>query len=178
MRLTKSTSKKTGPAGVMITAAWMLLLVILTVYFSGWLEKRDNPNQLVAGGTSQDGVHEVNLKQNRSGHYVASGTINGATVRFLLDTGATNVSVPGRLAKRLSLKVGHAERVETANGTITTYFTRLDNVDLGTIRLRGVRAHINPHMNGDEVLLGMSFLRHLELVQRDGSLTLRQYPKQ
>ena len=160
----------------MIAAAWIVAVGILTAYFSGWLDKRDNPNQQVAGVTSEEGVHEVRLRQNPSGHYVATGMINGVAVRFLLDTGATNVSVPERVAKKLKLKVGHAEQVETANGTITTYFTRLDRVDLGTIHLNGVRAHINPHMDSDEILLGMSFLRNLELVQRDGSLTLRQYP--
>ena len=162
----------------MILAAWVLVLGLLTAFFSGWLDKRDNPNQMVTGVTSDAGVREVNLQQNRSGHYIATGKINDVPVRFLLDTGATNVSVPERVAKRLQLEAGHSERVETANGSITTYFTRLDKVDLGTIQLVDVRAHINPHMDSDEVLLGMSFLRHLELIQRGGALTLRQYPRQ
>lgn len=160
----------------MIGAAWVLLLGILTAYFSGWLEQRDNPNQLVAGATSAEGVREVFLRQNRWGHYVATGKINGHPVKFLLDTGATNVSVPERVAKDLALRAGHSQIVETANGSITTFFTELAQVDLGTIQLSNVQAHINPHMDSDEVLLGMSFLRHLELTQRDGGLTLRQYP--
>ena len=94
----------------------------------------------------------------------------------MLDTGATDVSVPERLAKNLELRAGHSQIVNTANGSITTFSTQLDRVDLGTIQLSNVQAHINPHMDSDEVLLGMSFLRHLELIQRDGALTLRQYP--
>ena len=49
-------------------------------------------------------------------------------------------------------------------------------VALGGVRLGGVRAHINPHMSGEEVLLGMTFLRHLEFVQQGRKLTLRQHP--
>ncbi len=176
MTVTKDEARKGGFGGVMIVAAWVLVLGILTAYFSGWLDQRDNPNQMVAGATTADGVREVLLKQNRWGHYVATGKINGIPVRFLLDTGATNVSVPERVAKKLKLKAGHPQTVETANGSITTFFTLLDQVNLGTIQLNDVRAHINPYMDSDEVLLGMSFLRHLELVQRDGNLTLRQYP--
>ena len=78
------------------------------------------------------------------------------------------------LARRLDLSRGAPIQAQTANGIETTYRTRLDSVRLGTIRIDGVRAHINPGMSGDEVLLGMSFLRDLEFQQRDGVLTLRQ----
>lgn len=159
----------------MFIAAWVLLLGVLTVHFSGWIEARNDPNRSVAGTISELGVREMRLFQNRAGHYVAKGSINGRPVRFVLDTGATTVSVPGPVAERLGLRAGRPQLARTANGTITTYRTRLDEVGLGTIRLRNVRADINPHMEGDEVLLGMSFLRSLELVQRDGRLTLRQY---
>ena len=161
----------------MFIAAWLLLLGILTVYFSGWLDVRDDPDPPVAGTVSELGVREVRLFQNRAGHYLARGRINGRSVRFLLDTGATTVAVPGRVAERLGLRAGRPQLARTANGTVTTYHTRLDEVSLGTIRLRNVHADINPHMEGDEVLLGMSFLRSLELVQRDGRLTLRQHPR-
>ena len=60
----------------------------------------------------------------------------------------------------------------TANGVISVYATRLDRVQLGGIEQRNVPASINPFMADDTVLLGMSFMQHLELVQRDGQLTL------
>ena len=64
--------------------------------------------------------------------------------------------------------------MQTANGVVTAYATRLQRVELGEIALTDVRAHINPGMRGDDVLLGMSFLRQLDLTQRNGTLTLRQ----
>jgi aspartyl protease family protein len=84
------------------------------------------------------------------------------------------VSVPAGVAARLGLKRGVPLRANTANGVITTYSTRLDQVRLGDIELDNVRADINPHMQGNDVLLGMSFLRKLEFTQRDRELTIRQ----
>jgi aspartyl protease family protein len=65
--------------------------------------------------------------------------------------------------------------VVTANGTIPVYLTTLDRIQIGKIVLYDVRASINPYMDEDEILLGMSFLRHLEFSQRDDQLILRQY---
>jgi len=164
-----------GRIGVLMTVlAWILVLGLLSAFFSDWMGKRDNPNQQVRTQLSADGAREVVLRQNRAGHYVANGAINGQTVTFLVDTGATMVSVPASIAGRLGLKRGVALRANTANGVVTTYSTRLDQVRLGDIELNNVRADINPGMRGDEVLLGMSFLRKLEFTQRGRELTIRQ----
>jgi len=158
----------------MTVLAWIVVLGLLSAFFSGWMEKLDNPNQQVRTALSADGVREVVLRQNRAGHYVANGAINGQPVTFLLDTGATTVSVPAGVAGRLGLKRGAPLRANTANGVVTTYSTRLEQVRLGNIELDSVRADINPHMQGEDVLLGMSFLRKLEFTQRGRELTIRQ----
>ena len=160
--------------GAMIVLAWLSALGLLSLLFGNLLDWQHNPNMTVSSRTLDDGVAETRLRQNRQGHYVANGAINGHKVVFLLDTGATNVSVPQGLARRIGLEYGPVIRTQTANGTISTYRTRLDSVELGAIKLRNISAGINPYMQGNEVLLGMSFLRRLELIQRDGSLTLRQ----
>jgi aspartyl protease family protein len=159
---------------IMTVLAWILVMGLLGAFFSGWLEKLNNPNQQVRAELRADGVREVVLQQNRAGHYVASGAINGHPVTFLLDTGATSVSVPADVARDLGLRRGAPLRARTANGTITTYATRLDEVQLGNITLENIRADINPRMHGQEVLLGMSFLRRLEFTQRGRELTIRQ----
>lgn len=158
---------------VMLYGAWLLALALLTYGFSRYLESQRNPNRSVLS-TRTAGAVEVTLTQNRYGHYHATGSINDAAVEFLLDTGATHIAIPGGLAARLNLQRGPAGSAQTANGVVTTYATRLARVRLGEIELRDVRAHINPSMDGDEVLLGMSFLRDLEFSQRNGQLTLRQ----
>ncbi len=160
--------------GAMIVLAWLSALGLLSLLFGNLLEWQYNPNKTASTRTLDNGVVETRLSQNRQGHYVANGAINGHKVVFLVDTGATMVSIPQGLARRIGLEEGPIMRSQTANGTITTYRTRLDSVALGAIELRNISAGINPYMQGDQVLLGMSFLRKLELIQRDGSLTLRQ----
>ena len=158
----------------MLLVGWIIALGMLAYLFSGILDEQHNPNQRVQSTTNAHGIYEVELLRNRQGHYVANGWINNQPVVFLLDTGATVVSVPERVANRLKLKPGIMSYSETANGTIETYSTRLDSVGLGEIQLNNVAAHINPYMEGDEILLGMSFLKHLELMQKGDTLTLRQ----
>ena len=158
--------------GMMIAICWIVVIGLVAVLFSGLLDGRHNPNSQISSAPRADGSTQVRLRQNAMGHYVATGTLNGTRAVFLLDTGATTVSVPGKLAKALKLKPGAAEQSQTANGTVTTYQTLIDEISLGAIVMHNVRASINPSMDGDEVLLGMSFLRHLDLRQRDGTLTL------
>ncbi len=161
----------------MIFVAWILALGLLTLFFNGFLENQHNPNQDLRTQDYKDGIREVVLQRNRKGHYVANGTINGQPVVFFLDTGATIVSIPAHLNHRLNLPQGRSMIANTANGTITTYSTTLDKIALGNIELHNVRASLNPHNNSDEILLGMSFLKHLEFTQRGNTLILRQYPK-
>lgn len=158
----------------MITAGWLLALGLLTLYFSQWLDKRQNPNSRPVA-MSEEGVNQVILQRNYQHHYVASGTINGEAVTFLVDTGATTVSVPAHLAEKLRLQPGAVQMTNTANGVIETRATWIDELRLGTITLRNVRASINPGMRSDDILLGMSALKTIEFTHRDGTLTLKQY---
>ncbi len=157
----------------MIIGMWIVLVALLTLLFNNILERQYNPNQQLA---SEQGINnEVRLKRNKYGHYVATGMINGQPVVFMLDTGATDVAVPARVADKLGLKRGRKRLYQTAKGPATAYATVLEQVSLGDIQVRNVRASINPHMNNEEVLLGMSFLKQLEFSQRGDTLTLRQY---
>jgi aspartyl protease family protein len=167
-----SDTKKIGSG--MTIAAWIFILAIATLYFDRFLDERRNPNQNVEFSEGDTGK-EVILQRNRQGHYLSSGEINGEKVSFLLDTGATDVSIPTRIADALQLQRGMQLEANTANGKITVYMTRLDEIQIGNIVLYDVRASINDYMDGDEILLGMTFLKHLEFTQRGEQLILRQY---
>lgn len=158
---------------VMLFAAWVVGLAVLVMFFSGFIERQGNPNPDPVASTGQAGVPQVVLQRNRAGHYVAGGRINGEPVLFMLDTGATDVALPLSLARRLGLALRPGGVSRTANGTVQTWSTRLDSVDLGGLVARNVRASVLPNMPGDEVLLGMSYLKNLELIQRGDTLTLR-----
>jgi len=159
---------------VMIYLMWLAVLALLTAGFNHWLETQRNPNHRPSGVVGADGSREVTLQRNRHGHYLARGHINGQPVEFLLDTGASDVSIPAAVADRLGLERGAPRRYRTASGEITAYLTPLEQVEIGPVVVNQVRGSINPHMEGEQVLLGMSFLRDLELIQRADQLTLRQ----
>ena len=93
----------------------------------------------------------------------------------MLDTGATQVSVPAHLAFELGLEKGYAARVMTANGAIEVYQTNIDSLQIGPILVSNVKGHLNPAVQDDEILLGMSVLKQLEFTQRGDQLILRQY---
>jgi aspartyl protease family protein len=159
----------------MIVAAWVLMLIMLTYSFNAYLQRKENPNRNPESSVNDQGVAKVVLQRNSRGHYVASGRINGVRVSYLLDTGATDVAISEQLAERLNLRKGAATLSRTANGTVRSWSTTLNEVQLGSIRMQSVRASILPGMAASEVLLGMSFLKNLEWLQRGDELTLRQF---
>lgn len=152
---------------------WLALLGALFAGFSLLVSRWENPNTQVQTVVEADGGLAVVLKRNRGGHFVATGTINGHRVTFLVDTGASRVAVPQPLANELGLVQGRALRLQTAAGVIRGYTTVLDEVTLGGLRMRNVRGVILPERAGREVLLGMSFLKHLEVIQRGDTMILR-----
>ncbi|MGS2717760.1 retropepsin-like aspartic protease family protein [Eionea flava] len=158
----------------MMILAWVVALGLLIFFFSQWEKKAYNPNQNPDSQQSPT-QNQVILKRNRFNHYVTQGKINGEEVTFLLDTGATDVVIPEVIARRLGLTKGAEQRASTANGIITVYNTRLDQLTIGHIVLRDVNASINPAMSNDSILLGMSALKKVEFTQRGDTLTLRQY---
>ncbi|MFK7977901.1 MAG: TIGR02281 family clan AA aspartic protease [Halioglobus sp.] len=160
--------------GVMQALAWMSLLAFGVFFFSDVLEKQHNPNQAPETRQGSNGGAEVVLQRNRFGHYVTAGEINGQPVTFMLDTGATMVAVPAALARKLGLASGRAITYQTANGSSTGFAAMLDSVSVGGIRMNDVRAGITPGLEGEEVLLGMSFLKNIDFTQRGNTLTLRQ----
>ncbi len=150
---------------------WVIILGVFYLLFQDQLLQKNNPNHDLNITKNSESVV---LQRNRQGHYIAPGIINGKPVQFLLDTGATDISIPGVVAERLKLTPGRASYANTANGTIKVYDTQLDSVALGGLALPNIAAHINPHMQGETILLGMSFLKHLELIQRGNTLTLKR----
>lgn len=122
----------------------------------------------VYAAAASSGGGSVTLKADGRGHFVADGQINGGTVRFLVDTGATLISLPAADAKRIGINYLKGERgqVQTANGRTTAYKVKLDTVRIGDITLNNVDAVVLEA--GLEIgLLGMSFLNRTEM-KRDG----------
>lgn len=120
------------------------------------------------------GGESVTLTADSQGHYVTLGQINGGSVQFLVDTGATAVAIPSTLARQLGINYLGGQRgyTETANGRAAAYRITLDTVRLGDITLHAVEAVV---LEGDGLkiaLLGMSFLNRTEMKRNGQALTL------
>jgi aspartyl protease family protein len=116
---------------------------------------------------------KVILQADGAGHFMTNGQINGGTVRMLVDTGATMVSMPASDAIRLGIdyKKGQPGMVNTANGTAPVYRVKLNTVKVGDIEMNQVDALVQE--NGlPIILLGMSFLNRTEMRREGEQMTL------
>jgi len=124
--------------------------------------------------SSEEGRDGVSIARDRSGHFVASGAINGVPVEFLIDTGATIVALPQVLASDMGLVYGREMVIQTANGQTSGFLTMLARVELGGLAVENVSGIILPNMGPKRrVLLGMSFLGGFELLQTGDGLMIR-----
>ncbi|MBC8242698.1 MAG: TIGR02281 family clan AA aspartic protease [Rhodospirillales bacterium] len=126
-------------------------------------------------GTVSSGA--ASFVAGRGGHFIVEAKVDGVPIRFLVDTGASDVVLSPADAKRLGFdfKALRFDKVyRTANGQVMGAPVRLRTIDVGPIQVRDVRASVNgAAMNRS--LLGMSFLDRLTSYEvRDGRLTLRQ----
>lgn len=155
-------------------AAWIIVLIFLSLFFNRMLEQQANPNQNPEGEISADGSRTVVLTRNRAGHYVANGKINGQVVEFLVDTGATDVAIPLAVAEDLGLTRQNPVIYRTANGSVQGWQTVISQLELGPVKLTNLRGGINPGMHSRQILLGMSALKQLNFSQQGNQLTLNQ----
>jgi len=154
--------------------AWIVALGLLVLFFQEALENQWNPNTSPNNYQADNGLNEVHLKRNKHGHYITVGKINQQSVIFLLDTGATDVSIPQHIAENLNLPRYNSYQVATANGNTQVYRSTIQELNIGDIALYNVEANINPSFKSNEILLGMSALKQLELHQSGRTLILRE----
>ena len=145
-----------------------------TVEIDGKRQRLGIGDQVVSqGGPAGGGA--VTLTADARGHFVTGGIVNGASVRFLIDTGATMVSLGATDAARAGVDFRRGEPVMTmtANGPARAYKTRISSLKIGEIALSDVDALVHAY-DMPVALLGMSFLNRMEM-RRDGqTMTLRR----
>lgn len=124
----------------------------------------------VATTAFASGGNKATLIADSSGHFITTGVVNGTTLRFLVDTGATSVVLSSAHARRAGVNylAGTRSFTQTANGIVPVYNVKLDSLRVGDIVLNNVDASV---IEGDTLpiaLLGMSFLNRMEM-RRDGT---------
>jgi aspartyl protease family protein len=133
-------------------------------------------NQRIAAARADSGGQRVVLSGDAKGHFLTTVVISGVSMQFLVDTGATSVTISADDAKRANVKYSPAERVmmQTANGVVAAYRVKFDTVKLGDITLNNVDGTVleGNALGGRFGLLGMSFLSRTDMKREGDTLTL------
>ena len=131
--------------------------------------------QNVAAQPSGTGPATLVLTADGGGHFMTSGTINGSSVRFIVDTGASFISLGASDARRIGIDAARGEPgvANTANGPASVRRVKLDTVRVGEIVLNNVDALVH-QQDMPFALLGMSFLNRMEMQRNGETMTLRK----
>lgn len=148
--------------------------VVATLEIEGKTQKLGMGQAATVAGAAGSGVPSVTLYADQRGHFVSDLQINGAPMKFLLDTGASVVAMNSGDAKyaNIDYKKGEPMQVATANGVVTAYRVTIATLKIGSVVLNEVEASVleggSPHI----VLLGMSAINRLDMKRQDIALTL------
>jgi aspartyl protease family protein len=140
---------------------WLGLGLLFYVFFL----RQDTPPVQVVGADA------IELKRSRDGHFHINGTIQGTPVRYLIDTGASSVSISQELATRIGLGCDVAATFHTANGTVEGCNSRVTELEFGPFRIANAAVAILPELTSD-ALLGMNALRKVRMEQEADRLRL------
>ncbi|VUD59387.1 hypothetical protein TDB9533_02664 [Thalassocella blandensis] len=162
---------KTSPEGITLISANTQEAVI---------EYEGNQHTLslsrrVGGKFAKADTAEVRVPRGRGNHYIASGKINGYSTNFIVDTGATTVTMNAAMAQQLRVDYsdGRPVSVGTANGTARGYRVTLRSVSVGTVKVNNVEAIVLTGDSPPEVLLGNSYLSRVEMKVENELLVLK-----
>lgn len=172
--------RSSASAALKQAIAWLGIFVVVIALYSyrdefGMLTDRVTGEVLpTRASTNGDGL--VTLYKSRGGHFVVDGEVNDKSVRFLVDTGASDIAISEDVAERIGIdtrRLNFNRPYQTANGVTMGATVRLQKVSIGDITIYDVGASVMQN-GGDVSLLGMSFLGRLDGYEVSGNrLTLK-----
>ena len=133
-------------------------------------------NQSIAGNFKKPDRSSMKIYADSLGMYYTKGTINGQATRFLVDTGATFVTMSGRKARSLKIdfRRGIRSTAQTAAAIVPVWQIKLESVSIGGIKVPNVDATVIDGDQPAEVLLGNSFLQHTRMQKAGSVLEIKQ----
>lgn len=155
---------KWAPLGIVIF--WMVIMGSLYAVMTQYLKPK--PVTVSASG-------DLIIPRARDGHFYASGSVNGKPVNFLVDTGASLVTVSEQFARTAGISTGVPTVFKTANGDLPGRIVSDVPVTIGPVNVSGVRVGVG--LVGQETgdaLLGQSFLSKFEIVLLKEQMILRK----
>lgn len=126
--------------------------------------RMDQPVSIGGSGGGGGGGTRIVLPASSGGHFMTQGAINGRSVNFMLDTGATTVALSAADAQRIGLDFsqGQPVRMNTANGIAQGWRVRLSSVRVGDVEVYDVEAIVSQQPM-PYVLLGNSFISRFSM---------------
>jgi aspartyl protease family protein len=149
-------------------AAWTALSGGAYLYF----DARQKP--IIVTARADLGGGQVVIPRSRDGHYYIRGAIGGHAVDFMVDTGASIVSISRSVARQANLPAGIPANFSTAGGAVAGEIVPGQIVDAGGITIEGLSVGVGVH--GDIGLLGQNFLRNVDILQLEDKMVLRTRP--
>lgn len=131
-------------------------------------------SQRITGNYQTPTERRVRIPRDSQMQYQSQAEINGRRVKILVDTGANVVAMNSIQASSLNIdyQSGVPSRVTTAAGVVDAWMVTLDSVSVGGIRVNSVQASVIEGGHPTTILLGMTFLQHVEMHESDGILLL------
>ena len=155
-----------------IAAVWLALAGVMYWGFEYIEQGRQAKLQPYTGGAG-----ELVIPRQRDGHFHVQGEVNRQPVRFLVDTGASHVSVSQALAEQAGLPQGAPITLSTANGTRAGQLVRGVPVRAGSLVLNDASVSVGlSGLPADQGLLGQSFLKHFDVEIGRDTMVLRRRP--
>ncbi|MDJ0833748.1 MAG: retropepsin-like aspartic protease [Gammaproteobacteria bacterium] len=138
--------------------------------FSDGSQKTLGINQSISSAFKKPQKKKLRVFSDSQGMFMVDGAINGRSTRFLIDTGASHIAISSAEADRLGLDYKNAPtgRVQTASEEVPVWNIKLDRVKVGSINVPQVDAVVLSGNRPEHILLGMTFLQHLNM-QREGT---------
>ena len=163
---------------IKMALAWVAIFAIMFVLFLFRDEGRGVWTRAAAelsGNAGQTVGKTLRIKKSDDGHFWVRASVNGKSMHFLIDSGATVTTMTPQDASAAGLEPEGAfpVMVETANGTVEAQRTKIDSLTVGPIVQKDAPAQIGGAAMGDTNLLGMSFLSSLKSWRvEEGTLVL------
>jgi len=161
---------ETGPQGIKVVSADSRSAVLS---IDGVNSTHTLSRDYGSGGFATPEKRRLTISKGAAGHYWVTGSVNGNSVPFMVDTGATTIAMNAAQARRLGLDFknkGTPVMVSTASGTEQAWRVYLNSVKLGAIEVLGVDAMVLDSQFPQDVLLGMSFLSRVSWREEQGAL--------
>lgn len=156
-------SVRRGTLGIL--AFWLAVMGVLYYFMDRYLQPA--PVTVSARG-------ELVIPRARDGHFYAPGLVNGQPVNFLVDTGASLVSVSEELARRAGLGAGESAVFMTANGQRPGRIVAGVPVTVGPVSVSAVRVGVGlTGPDSSDALLGQSFLSRFDILLQQDHMILR-----